>query len=233
MKQISNKTLTYLLIAAIVVSVGGTMVSINRLNKAMLQPGITGFAGTETGKVNVTIASVSSITIPDAVIDFGSCSPNASTGTNVSSNNSNEWGAPGVCTKAGAAVAESDNITVQNDGNKNINISVKTSAIAGATFIGGTDPGFYYTTRNASNREGCFNITGHGHTSPSNFDGTTGMQLNWQSFVAADTEYLACTNLTYEDSADQFSFFVLLDLPPDAPVAGEQSVTVTFTAANW
>ena len=228
MQQISNKAVTYLLVLAIIISVGGTMLNFYRITKLTQAPAITGFATTSTGKVNVTIAAVSSITLADSLIDFGSCSPN-STGTNVSSNDSTSWGAPGVCS---GSASPPDNITVQNDGNKNINVTVKTNTVAGSAFIGGTNPQFYFITRNASARPGCFNITS-AWLPESDFSGTTGMQLNWKSFAAADTEYLACANLTFTDANDQFSLFARLFLPADAPVAGQQNVTLTFTATNW
>lgn len=232
MKQISNKTLTFLLIAAVVVSIGGTIISVNRLNQLRFQiPRITGLGS--TGYVNVTIAGVTSINLIDTQINFGSCSPNATTGTNVSSNVSDGWGAPGVCRIDGDLTTNEDNITIQNDGNKNINVSVKTSVVAGTSFIGGTNPQFYFITRNASNRLGCFNVTGHEHTTQTGFDGTTGTQLEWKSFAAADTEYLACANLTYGDSNDQFSLFALLFLPPDTPIATGQNATLIFTARSW
>ncbi len=227
MEQISNKTLMFLLIVTIIVSIGSTIISLNKVNR-LVSAQLTGMATTSTGKVNVTIGAVSSITVVSpAVIDFGSCSPNASTGSNVSSNISTDWGAPGVC--AGSA-APPDNLTVQNDGNKNANVTVKTNVIAGSTFIGGTDPGFYFSARNGSNRAGCNNLTVQ--NPPSGFSGTTGMQLAWKSFAAAGTEYLACANLTYSDTNDQFSLFVLLDLPPDAPTSSEQNATLTLTAVS-
>src|SRR3989338_6834499 len=127
MQQISNKAVTYLLVLAIIISVGGTMLNFYRITKLTQAPAITGFATTSTGNVNVTIAAVSSITLADSLIDFGSCSQN-STGTKESSNDSTWWGAPGVCS---GSASPPDNITVQNDGNKNINVTVKTNTVAG------------------------------------------------------------------------------------------------------
>ncbi len=225
MEQMSNKTLVFLLIAVIVVSVGGTIISLNRLNQ-LIPKGITGMG--ITGVVNVSIAAVSSINIIDTTIDFGSCSPNATYGSNISSNNSDDWGARGVCKVGDAVVSRTDNITVQNDGNKDVNVTVKTG-INAADFIGGTTPGFYFNTRNGSDRAGCFNHTGG--PVPSGFDGNKGMQYNWKNFGGTiSTEFLACANLTYQDENDQLSLFVLLDLPPDTPVQTEQEATLTFTA---
>ena len=184
-------------------------------------------AGSGTGMVNVTIAIVSSINLIDAQIDFGSCSPNATYGANVSSNDSSEWGAPGVC--SAATYSAPDNITIQNDGNKDVNVNVSTNVVA-STFIAGTDPGFYFITRNASDRPGCSNYTGE--PTPSDFDGTQGMQWTWKSLASPNTEYLACDNLTYQDENDQFSLFVLLDLPPDTPILTGRNATLTFTAVS-
>ena len=49
MAEISNKTLALLLVAAIVVSLGGLLVTLNRLSSLYLQPSITGFAADNTG----------------------------------------------------------------------------------------------------------------------------------------------------------------------------------------
>ncbi|MBN1175310.1 hypothetical protein JXA48_01565, partial [Candidatus Woesearchaeota archaeon] len=67
--DISNKTLGLLLVAAIVVSVGGTFFSLDKLNGFSS----TGFAANEAGSVNLTINSTMSIKMNDSGIDFGTC----------------------------------------------------------------------------------------------------------------------------------------------------------------
>ena len=89
MQQISNKTLTFLLLIAIVVSIAGTIISINRINQLISQaPVITAMAASPsgTGMVNVSVAALTSITATDTIIQFGSCSPNITYGANLSSN---------------------------------------------------------------------------------------------------------------------------------------------------
>ncbi len=228
MQQISNKTLTLLLLAAIIVSVTGTIMSINRINR-LLQVPVVGMASSSgTGMVNVTIAAQTSITATDAIIQFGSCSPTTNYGCNVSSNVSSA-----ECSCTGGNWP--DNLTIKNDGNRDVNVTVQTGSLA-SSFIGGTTPygaEMYFSTRNASDNRGCYNITGQGHTYPAAFDGTRGMQWGWSNFSAADTEYLACANLTYGSNTNSFSLFARLFLPANAPAGGNRSATLTFTATNW
>ncbi len=226
MREISDKALTFLLIAAIIVSVGGTIISLNTLNR--LIPRITGLGTTTTGLVNVSLASVASITIVDSQIDFGSCAPAATYGLNVTSNTSTE---PSACSAGGGTWP--DNITVKNDGNTNLNVTVKTNVIA-STFISGADPYgplFMFSVRNASNYPGCNNITGI--QVESGFDGSTGMQWDWRNFTAANTEYPACINLTPTTDYHSIYVFAKIFIPADTPQATDANATLTFTAHNW
>lgn len=235
MEQVSDKTIMFLLIAAIIISIGGTIVSINRLNQ--LIPRVTGLGTTTTGKVNVTLANVNSISITDSQIDFGSCSPNSSTGSNLSSNISNgttwqSWGSPGVCV---SIVNSPDNITIKNDGNTNLNISVKTNVIA-STFIGGDSPYgplFMFSVKNDSDSPGCNNATGTTWTAQKEFNIGRGMAWNWSNFTVADEDYLACANLTPVANRDSINLFVKLYIPADAPQKTDTNATLTFTATNW
>ena len=70
MKEISNKTLTILLVIAIAVSLGGAFTSLSRLAAISALP-ITGFATSGTGKVNLSITETTSVAI-SGNIDFGS-----------------------------------------------------------------------------------------------------------------------------------------------------------------
>lgn len=228
MEQISNKALTLLLLIAIIVSVIGTIVSINRLNQ--LIPKITGLGTSATGMVNVTIAAVTSILATDTQITFGSCSPTASVGCNATSNISNT---NFNCSCTGGSAP--DNITIKNDGNKNVNVSVQTNALP-STFIGGTDPWgpeMYFSTRNSSDIPGCFNVTNstiQPFAIPLDFDGTTGMQWIWKNMSVVNTNYLACANLT---PAKSFYLFAKLFIPADAPIKTGANATLTFTATSW
>ena len=227
MGQISNQALTVLVLAAVVVSVAGTIVSINKVNQ-IFSGEVTGMAASTTGIVNVTLASIASIAIDDGQITFGSCLPNGSVGCNATSNST---GDPGCCSSNGIWP---DNITVRNDGNTNINVTVQTNILA-SSMIGGVTPygaEMYYSVRNASANAGCFNVTGPEEIG-SPFDDTFGMQWDWRNFSAANTAYLACRNLTPVVTANSFSLFAKVFIPADAPQKTGANATLTFTAANW
>ena len=75
MADISNRTLAIMMVVAILVSLGGLFMSLDRLSKlqAGVPPGITTFATSGPGRANVTIAAVLSIILDDNKIDFGHC----------------------------------------------------------------------------------------------------------------------------------------------------------------
>ena len=64
MKEVSNKTLAGLLIVAMVVFIGGTLLVVNNTGSKL-----TGAASTGLAKVNVT--GVVAISLPVSVVDFG------------------------------------------------------------------------------------------------------------------------------------------------------------------
>tara|TARA_Y100000310_G_scaffold341172_1_gene439473 strand:- start:402 stop:1103 length:702 start_codon:yes stop_codon:yes gene_type:complete len=231
MKPLSNQTITVLLAASIVISVLGTLSNLQKLEGNT--PSISGFATTGTGKVNVSVASVTSITISDALLNFGECSPNAS-GSYIASNDSTtSWGAPGVCTVDGSAPTTTDSLNITNDGNDDVNISFTSDSIA-STFIEGTNPQFMYTTTNVSARPGCRLAN---KTTAIMFNDTesnlTGLQRIWLNISSASVGYPVCSNLSYPDTTDSVAFYVRLFLPSDVTAGGgEKSATLTFTAAS-
>lgn len=238
MEHVSSKSLTFLLAAAIIVFVGGIMVSVIRISRLAQQSSFpTGMAA--TGYVNVTIASLASLSVVEGQINFGSCSPNATIGSNLSSNiTTDSWGAPGVCSQDGP-----DNITITNDGNTFVNISVQTDTLA-ASLIGGDDPwppAFYFMARNATAGTygsdnygpGCSNRTGDGESvciPPGG--GKGGLQWGWKSFDSTSVSYCVCDNLSYEASLNAIYLFARLDVPSNASSSGGQRATLTLTATE-
>ena len=110
--EISNKTLAFLLVVAIAISLGGTFVSMNRLNTLMNLPGVTGFAtANSTGTANVTITASASIRFAVNNLDFGIGAVNSSAGNTVCSLASGsvaaerDCGVARVCASAACAAA--------------------------------------------------------------------------------------------------------------------------------
>ena len=232
MKQISNKTLMMLLVASIAISIVGTISNIKQIDTLVSDaPAITGFAGSGTGKINFTVASVTQISVTDGVLDFGSCSPNT-TGTYLASNDSNEsWGAVDICTIAGVNKNTTDSLNVSNEGNDDVNITVSTNLLAG-DFLGGTSPQMMFIVRNVTARPGCTNTSNTG-TFNDTMSNTTGMQWLWMNFSSTGYQYPVCENLTYPDTKDSFAIYVRIFIPSDVIAGGgEKNVTYTFTATS-
>ncbi|MBN1156996.1 hypothetical protein JXA85_05235, partial [Candidatus Woesearchaeota archaeon] len=118
MEEISNRALAVLLVAAITISLGGTILSLNKLGglrMAEKEMPITGRALTEEGYVNLSISSGISITTTDNNrIDFGSCAPQGGVFTEITS-----MANASICDGA-VNVTGSKNITVRNNGNVNV-----------------------------------------------------------------------------------------------------------------
>ncbi len=194
MGEISNKTLTILLIVAIVVSVIGTYVSFSRLKAA---------GRATTGTVDLGILAAASINVVDTALDFGDCTPDATTGCTADS----ETG--GGCCTAGA-----DYLTIENDGNKNVSLDVKTDTLA-AAFIGGTSPSFKFKT---------------GQGEAGSCVGSTGLTTTYTELLT--TNILACENLGYVNAKDTVNLYAQLFLPSDTPPAASSTATLTFTGTG-
>lgn len=168
--DISNRALGLLLIAAIVVSIGGTFISLDRLDAVST----TGFATNNvSGTVNISINSSLSITMSDASIDFGDC---ALVPGEVLIINSEATGA----NQSYCSLATEDHLSIENDGNVNANVVLR-SDVTGPTLFSDPSSTLKYKSTAAATNNGC----------------QSGLVGTYQSVAAADTDYAVCTNLTY------------------------------------
>ncbi len=138
--EISNKTLAVLLIVAIALSLGGTLVSLNRLSSVVRGPSITGFAtSTGTGTTNVTILSTGSIRFAVNNLDFGVGAVNTTGGNQVcslaSGTASGSKDPSSKCINF-SAEATLKSLQIENDGNLNLSVNLTSNKNA-AGFIGG------------------------------------------------------------------------------------------------
>jgi len=152
----SNKTLALLLVAAIVVSLGGTIISLNRLGQLELGSA-TGRVVTE-GTATVTINQTAVVDLTDNVIAFGEGSLNP--GNDSCTLSSNETvGLPTNCGTWNWTVNSPDKIVFENAGSATIDVTVGADADA-AGFIGGTTPGFKYVCYDSESETGSETYTG-------------------------------------------------------------------------
>ncbi len=241
MTEISNKTLALLMVAAMIVSLGGLFVSLDRLGKISTGGGsISGFVtGNATGKVNVTIASTATITLVDSLINFGTCSPPSVNinATVISSNNSDTG------TNCTDGVGDLDNfpdsIRIRNDGNNYLNVTVNTN-VSSTEFLGTSVNGnqtFKYATENGTgcmiNVNTCKNLGGLANCC----DNATIQGVNcslarvWTNFTTVAEKYNACSNLTFGGGERNFTFWAQVTIPYDLVGVGvETKAAVNFSA---
>jgi hypothetical protein len=206
-KDVTNRTVAYLLLLALFVSIFGTMISLSRLGKVG-QPMISGAATTAAGGGYLAIQSVLSISILNSSIDFGTCYPASSPGS---------WFDSNATSKDGAGTGQCDNLqypgnlTIENDGSTNARVTINTSTV---DLTGGSagNKSFNYSIWNTTNRPGCYNFGNH----------------TWQGMTALFNHTL-CGNLTPGDTNDRVSVYFAIWAPSDS-VAGARTATIIITA---
>jgi len=217
--EINNKSLVILLIAAMVVSLGGTFISLSRLGR-IGAPYVTGRAESGTGEVKIEIASVLSIVLVDSFVDYGSCKPLSTGGKFMDSDGDNMWtdsGEEGKCTGADLKPnnPNGDFLVIGNDGNVEANVTIRTNDI---TLIQGiTNNSLWFKTENgtaAGNDPGCY-----------------GLYQSWTNFTQTGADFPACDNLTADQITPKNKFRTAFRIwVPDTAGVGQDTATITFTA---
>lgn len=206
--DISNKTLALFLVGAIVISLGGTILSLNKL-------GSLSTTGMVTGNVSLQIGQTLSITTEDGdAIDFGTCSPSA---TGVSIINSEN----GEDTATACDPYTGNGIFVRNNGNVNANITISPSAVGAAH--GGS-----FLDSSSDTSAVAFRTVNEGFSS---FQGacTSGLVTSYTNLTQADTAVLACGNLGFGSVDNSMEVHLQLYIPSDVP-EGDDSIELTFQA---
>jgi len=190
--DISNKTLALFLVAAMVVSITGTFISLNNLNK--IQPGgklggLTGFATNETGNVTLQIAKVVSIRFANATLDWGSGFVDPSDAANLCTMETNGTGWNNASCKDFNTVGS--HLVLENNGS--LRVSVELNFSQNATDLLGDNVAALMQYNVSENETNSCLTAGAGLTQSSWNDTTT------------DYEPIVCTNLTFEDATDSLA----------------------------
>jgi hypothetical protein len=207
MKQLSDNTIIILVSIAIVLTLVISFIDFSEISNL-----ITGASSTaEIGYVNVTIAANILINSTDPIINFGNCKPTTG-GTEHWSNDTTTGGTgSGQC----SALTSTDSIVVENLGNTDANVSIRTAHLS-PTLIGGTNPKFEYTTVNGTNN-GCKR---HGTS------GAGSLESAIVNFSTKNIPYRFCDNLTFGVTNKQVTMWAGIFIPEDAPT------DTATTAAN-
>lgn len=212
MVDISNKTMALLLVAAMFVSLGGTMVTLNTLGS-----GITGFATTDQGTASINITGDLSIEFTTAEVDFGTGYTNDSGGGMEQCIISTDGtAAAGDCvdftTPAGPFV-------IENIGNQDASLNIDFNGATANSFIGGTGAAFEYRMVDIGGTASC--TTGVG---PTTFTDVSTTPADVCNGTGVGTGFL------FADGDDELELHINVSIPQDAPVAAN-TATITATAS--
>jgi len=202
--EISNKTLAILVVAAIVVTLGGTMLVLKQGPSAQL----TGFVTQQTGTAAINVSEVIDIELDDSAIDFGTGYVNDTATDRACTMNTEGTSETTDCLGDWASVTDSMHIV--NEGNVNVILTV--TGDNAATFITGTSPSFKLKSAN-DEASSC----------------TNGTALDTYTELSGSVQL--CSSLGYASTADSMYIYAEAIVPSDAN-PGVRTNTLTFTASK-
>ncbi len=221
--NISNKTLTVLLLAAIVVSIGGTFINLNRLSA--ITP--TGYAPENaTGTVALELGEVISITTEDnSAIDFGLCTLDPGQPLTINSEglgNTSCEGFDGLMTP----------IFVRNDGTVPVTVDIESDK------IGGADSDFLtnQSVPPSENSSISYKTLDEGHDGETTYTGGCAGGLGSDgSYTEIDSKdpgepFSICDNLQTHSTANSVAVHFEIFIPENT-IQGD-TVTLTFVGAK-
>ncbi len=202
MADISNKTLALVLVAALAVSLVGTLLSMNRLNT------LTGFA-TSTGTSNLTLVSTSAISFAINNVDWGTGSVNAS---DVTHNYTCTLDTLGTKTGCVNFTTVTQGLVLENTGDTNLNVTLKSDKTP-TQFIG---TGATFQWKIAENETGSCN-------------GTLG-QTTFTTVSTTDTNI--CTVLLPQIATNSLKIDLNVTIPLAVMSGGAGAKLATLTATG-
>jgi hypothetical protein len=229
--EVSNRTIMALLIATVVVSLGGTYISLSAVNNKLTSIGlvpITGFAVIPNATATVTVNTISSIKFSQASVAFSTGSVNTASGFNnctLSTTSASNSG----CTDFSEV---STPFTIENDGNTNLSVELRSNATA-TTFIG--SGALFLWNVSVSESGSCVNASGTDRTAVQpntsvGCGGTTNACGSIFESVSTSNKNI-CPSLLYNDASDSLNIDINISIPYDAPTGTKiAGIIVTGTA---
>lgn len=227
MKEVSNRSLAILLVFAILISIGGTLTSLNKLASMGYKSkgDFTGFAinTNENASVSLTVAAITAINFTTETIDWGSGAVDPGFDyCNITSQGANGSSVTGDYALAGNHCdIDSFNVVtggliLENIGNKNVTLNMSCGKTA-ATFLGGTGPLYMWNVSTLGvESTSCMNLaqdSGMWRNAP-------GYQHCANNLSAGGIGQLVCNEtgggFSSEDDHDTLRFDFYLAIPSDA-----------------
>ena len=243
MQQISNRTLALLMVAAIIVSLTGTLISLNRIGRVTQ---LTGFAIDEASNasVSLTIETKTEVnwTTYQVLWGTGAVDVPAYYSCNLSTQGYNGSRDDGLYSLSGNGCDEDSfnavtgGLILENTGNVNVTLNI-TAGKNASNFIGGTSDGGPLYWYNITDETGlgaelysCSHIIRENHTSPAdvyeNMAGNYSLMWAWPDGTGEGICDNTGGGFSYEDYADTLRFDIFIRVPSDA-AAGAHSDTIT------
>ena len=211
MDILSNKSLAMLLMFSIIISLGGTLITMNKLTGDSL----TGYGTSDTslGTVEYNVSANVDVNFTTSSIDFGAGSVvstkiNCTLISNATINSE---------TRCSEFTDVSTGLVLENIGNKVIQLNLSFSNDS-AEFIHSTGSSFSFAVNNESEPSAC--IT----TIPDTFD-----NYNFTEIVAR-SDYTICQRFNFSPSADELEIDVKLVIPEAA--SGFHQAVITASAGE-
>jgi hypothetical protein len=199
MDEISNRTLAILLVAAIVISLGGTLISLNQLDR-LKAISITGMQtkNTTLGNVSLEVQDLTWVNFSIWQCDFGMGFVKASACKMNSSGYENTTG----CSPSWAPCSSA--LEIKNVGTNNVTLNI--SWFNSSEFITGTGDELWYKMLNGTNG------TGASHGCQGTLTNTS-----WTLVSTEDYDHQVCDDFNYLESKGQYvHMHVQVVIPQDA-----------------
>ncbi len=209
-KQSNKTTFAALVIVAIIAAIG--LVGLTSSQSLSNIWYFTGFGTTALGTATVNITGGLSIVLSDMNITFGN-------GTFIApglfaileSNNSDAIN--------GTWANVNDYFVLENDGNVNVNITIKASNSAGTWFGGNANYAAMWYMHNESEPRSCL------------FDATGIKNMTWMILPVDPLYNGTCQTLNYSDASDTMRVYMKIQIPADA-VPGLKANSITFSGSQ-
>ena len=223
--EVTNKTLSILLLALLVISIGTTFYNLEKLSSLRLIRSPTGFILNPASLAKVNISTLASLRFSIATVDWGTGYVNT-TGQNTNCsmavvNQSQAASYMDPIAKCVGFLKINSSLQIEDDGNTNLTLSIGSNADA-ASLIGGTGPWFKFQATN--NESGSCPLA---LTYPS----------NWTDVVLASPFYYICNTsaggggLSFLDTQDSMNININISIPYNSLIGLRQAtLTVTGTA---
>jgi len=213
MEELTNRTLSILLVAAIVISLGGTLISLNRIYQIQYAGGISGRA-TDTASMSLDLQALAEVNFTTDTINWGS--GNVVAGKSQCRLDSYSSSIDSV--NCSGFTPQPNGLVLENIGNKNVSLNISFEKTA-EDFIG------------ISTAQLKWNVSDLESGSCGDWKVTQGNWINVSN--TSDVEVCGATNGGFKanDDSDTLKLDVMVVIPSDTP-PGAKSNTVTARVAE-